>query len=83
MKRALHIVFKVFIKSILLVAVFAVLPIYCARAFDLDVFALLVTWDFIMIGIFAAGSDYRRGINPTPSAQSRIRFPFPFYPDEF
>lgn len=84
MKRALHIVFKALVKFVLLVAVFAVFPIYCARAFDLDVFPFLITWDFIMLGIFAAGSDYRRGINPTPSSkQSRIRFPFPFYPDEF
>lgn len=80
MKRVLHFIFKL----ALLVAAIAVFPIYCARAFDLNVLAFLVTWDFIMLGMFAAASDYMRGITPQPSSkQSRIRFPFPFYPDEF
>ena len=57
MKRALHIVFKALIKFGLLVAVFAVLPIYCARVFDLDVLPLLITWDFIMLAIFVGASD--------------------------
>lgn len=84
MKRVLHIVLKTLVKTVLLVAVFAVLPIYCARAFDLNLFAFLVTWDFIMLGMFAAASDHRRGITPVSSSrQSRIQFPFPFYPDEF
>lgn len=59
MKRALYIVFKTLIKFVLLVAVFAVLPIYCARVFDLDVFAFLVMWDFFALLFFVGASDNR------------------------
>ncbi len=57
MKRALHIVFKALVKFSLLVVGVVVLPIYCARAFDLDVLPFLITWDFIMLAIFVGASD--------------------------
>lgn len=64
MKRALYIVFKTLIKFVLLVAVFAVLPIYCARVFDLDVFAFLVMWDFFALLFFVGASDNRSYAKP-------------------
>ncbi|WP_418991866.1 hypothetical protein [Alistipes sp.] len=64
MKRALHILFKVTLKFILLVAVFAVLPIYLARGFDLDLFAFFVTWDFFVLCFYLGASDKNRYRKP-------------------
>lgn len=64
MKRALHILLKVALKFVLLVAVVALLPIYLARAFDLDLFAFLVTWDFFALCFYLGAKDKNRYRKP-------------------
>lgn len=64
MKRALHILLKVALKFVLLVAVVALLPIYLARAFDLDLFAFLVTWDFFALCFYLGANDKNRYRKP-------------------
>lgn len=64
MKRALHILFKVTLKFVLLVAAVALLPIHIARAFDLDVFSFLVIWDFLALCFYLAASDKNRYRKP-------------------
>lgn len=60
MKRFLHIVFK----FAFWVAVIAVLPIYCARAFDLDVLTFLVIWDFFALLLFVGASEKKSSVKP-------------------